>query len=199
MQMIEAAGCLFIQHGLALTAYSNKYKYFSGLGGKLMQDESPEHAAFRETLEELFEITPSKGLIEDCIKQFSKNPYHIQNTYYFKILSFDDYTLLADVLESHSISSMLYLTIPQNFLRLLMERNTTMYPAEIGELKVIHYRQPNHNVDINFIKDCKIAEKLVAKSKSAKLTTPAPVGTDPAETTNATTTTNATNATTNTN
>ena len=160
--MIEAAGCLFIQHELALVGYSNKYKYFSGLGGKLIQDESHEYAAFRETLEELFEIKPPPSLIEDCIKQFSKNPYHIQDKYYFKILSFDDYTLMAQLLDKYTISSILYPCIPKNFLRLMMERNTDIQIGEIGELKVIRYKQPNKNVDINFMNDCKIAEKIVA-------------------------------------
>jgi len=161
--MVEAAGCLFIQHSFALTGYSYKYKYFSGLGGKLAPDETPEHAAFRETLEELFEIKPPPpSLIEDCITQFSKNPYHIKDKYYFKILSFDDYTLLAQLLEKHAVSSILYASIPPNFIRLMMERKTDVIAAEIGELKVIRYGLPNQNVDINFINDCKIAEIIVA-------------------------------------
>ena len=66
--MINAAGCVFTNEKLILT----------GLGGKLNQNEDPIHAAWRETLEELFdwdsvtedillyciELTPSK-IIED--------------------------------------------------------------------------------------------------------------------------------------
>jgi ADP-ribose pyrophosphatase YjhB (NUDIX family) len=163
--MVTAAGCLFIQHGLALAGYSNKYKYFSGLGGKITQNETPEHAAYRETLEELFEIKPPPAaLIEQCITQFSKNPHYIQDKYYFKILSFDDYTLMAQLLDAHAVSSILYAGIPPNFLRLLLERNTEIQAAEIGELKVIRYGLPAQNVDINFIKDCKFAEKVVAQT-----------------------------------
>jgi len=158
------AGCLFIQHGLALCGYSNKYKYFSGLGGKIEPDETPEYAAFRETLEELFDIKPSRHLIEECISKFAKNLTCTRNKYFIKILSFDDFTIMANILTKYNVASLLYEIPPQNFLRLITERNTTLYPhLEIAEIQVIHYKNPSVKVDIEWINDCMAAETLLLK------------------------------------
>jgi hypothetical protein len=157
---VKAAGCLFIQQNTALCGYSQKYKIFSGLGGKVEAGETPVFAAWRETLEELFDINPTPMLILDCIETFIHNKEHKTQGYYFKILSFDDYQKLYPLLKKHNISSPLYNTAPETFISLILDRKPTEN-VEISDLAVVNYHDPRPNVDPEWQNDCFSAEKII--------------------------------------
>jgi len=157
---IKAAGCLFIQDKNALCGYSQKYKIFSGLGGKVEAGETPIYAAWRETLEELYDIRPPPLLILDCIEAFIYNKEHKDQGYYFKILSFDDYLKLYPLLQKHNISSPLYNTMPETFIDLVLERKPTE-DVEVTELMVTNYHTPSPKVDPEWQNDCFSAEKII--------------------------------------
>jgi hypothetical protein len=158
---VKAAGCLFIQGKAALCGYSQKYKFFSGLGGKVEAGERPVFAAWRETLEELFDISPPPLLILDCIEEFIYNKEHKIEGYYFKILSFDDYQKLYQVLKKHNITSPLYAKgLPTSFIDLVLERKPTEN-VEVTELLVTDYHYPSQKVDPEWQNDCFSAEKIM--------------------------------------
>lgn len=159
---IQAAGCLFIQGKAALCGYSQKYKIFSGLGGKVEPGETPVFAAWRETLEELFDIKPPPLLILDCIEEFIYNKEHKMYGYYFKILSFDDYEKLYELLKKHKITSPLYTNgPPTSFIDLVLERKPTEH-VEVTELLVTNYYEPSAKVDPEWQNDCFSAEKIMS-------------------------------------
>jgi hypothetical protein len=125
MNYVSAGVCFKNEtHILGGVQRVKKEKMISGIGGKREKlDESYYHTAFRELLEELFNIKPSLELISLCysfkpidVQYFSKNKY-IMVSYDFKQL-----IQLLNMLNKMKLKSPLYAKFPVSLEELLFER-----------------------------------------------------------------------------
>lgn len=153
MVTIKAAGCLFTQDTYVLTGYNPKYNVWSGIGGKVEPNESPRYAAYRETIEELFGFNPSQKILDDCESAFGMIPLIIRGNYAMIKISFDLYVHLSYILRAHKCITPFYNRIPISFDEIISQRKK-VENAEITELKVINYKEPNPDISIDLILDC---------------------------------------------
>jgi len=152
--MIKAAGILFIQDGLFIAAYNPVSAIWSGIGGKIEQDESPEQAAFRETIEELFGLIPSKPIIDTCVQEFSAIQIIERNTYAYIPLRFDQLKYLTAILKAHDCVSPYYTTLPDTVRDLVYQRQTPE-DAEITNLKFVDYVHHDDDISEELLEDCR--------------------------------------------
>lgn len=159
-----AAGCLFIQGSTVLAGYNPKYKLWSGIGGKIQPNESIKQAAYRETIEELFGLTPSDAIIEECIQTFEFKELFVRNNYAFIQLPIDSFIHIIYILRAHNYKSPYYNHLPTTVAELVNQRKTGP-DQEITELKLVDYRgrsgsdrsrSRNHSPDISqdLLDDC---------------------------------------------
>ena len=152
MTTIVGAGCLFIQKGYALVGYSQKYKHYSGFGGKQNAGETHIQTALRETAEELLGIDPTKTELDQLVKILEDKKLITRNNYAILVLTIDDISVFSTVFGARV--SPYYKTIPKNCSRFILERNPTE-TAEITEMKIIKVvSASNGDVDNEFIEDC---------------------------------------------
>jgi 8-oxo-dGTP pyrophosphatase MutT (NUDIX family) len=158
MSEIKAAGCLFIQGDYVLTGYNPKLNIWSGIGGKIEKGELPYQTAFRETIEELYGLIPSKEIIDNCVKIFSTYKMIIKNNYGFIPFSFDKISTISHIIKEYIDSTPYYDYIPMSFNELITIRKTTEN-MEITELKVINYKQHNPDISLDLLLDCEESQK----------------------------------------
>ena len=103
-------------------------KMISGIGGKREKDdESYYHTAFREMIEELFEIKSCKNLIDICYCfEPNKVIYYEENNYVMLIYDFKQLNemliLFKNIFERNKLQSKVYKIFPTNMTQLLFER-----------------------------------------------------------------------------
>lgn len=157
---VAAAGCLFIQGSTVLAGYNPKYKMWSGIGGKIQPNESIKQAAYRETIEELFGLTPSEAIVEECIQAFEFKELFVRNNYAFIQLPIDSFIHIIYILRAYNYKSPYYIHLPTTVAELVNQRKTGPH-QEITELKLVDYRgsssrNSNHSPDISqdLLDDC---------------------------------------------
>lgn len=149
----EAAGCLFIQDSTVLAAYNPKYNIWSGIGGKIQENESIKEAAYRETIEELFGLTPSAAIIKECIQTFDFKQPQLRNNYAFIQLSLDAFIHIIYILKAYNYKSPYYIHLPTTVSELVQRRK--MGPGqEITDLKLVDYRSPSADISKDLLDDC---------------------------------------------
>ena len=120
------AGVLFTNRRVALAGYHPKKSYLSGIGGKrTAADQTPQETAFREALEELFNIgVVPRSVIEYVCSMFS-TPENIlcYPNYLVYIYSFKDLSLLLHVCKSLGLVSPVYSSFPETLEELLLQRS----------------------------------------------------------------------------
>ena len=80
----SSAGCFFTDGKLYLAGYQPKKKnpYITGIGGHVELGEDEFEAAFRELIEELFEIHPvSKDLLKELLAKYVPHRRVCNNSY----------------------------------------------------------------------------------------------------------------------
>lgn len=149
---MKAAGCLFYQNNLVLAAYNPKYQIWSGIGGKIMPDEAPKAAAFRETIEELFGFTPSQDIIDECLHAFNLSELTINNTYGIVPINFTMFVHLSYILRAKKCTSIYYNTIPTEINELVYQRKI-IHNAEITHLKIVNTLESNPEISRDLLTD----------------------------------------------
>ena len=150
---VVAAGCLFIQGSTVLAAYNPKYNIWSGIGGKIQENESIKEAAYRETIEELFGLTPSAVIIKECIQTFDFKQPQIRNNYAFIPIPNDLFIHIMYILKAHNYRSPYYIHLPMSVSELVHQRKSG--PAqEITDLKLVDYRSPSTDISKDLLYDC---------------------------------------------
>ena len=157
---MKGAGCLFIQDTFVLVGYTPKINKWSGIGGKIQGHESLRETAIREMLEELFGLTPSQKLIDDCNNVLSTINLVIHDEYGILPISFDRYKMISLMLLQNDYASPYYKNLPMTFIDLVKER-LPQDGAEITELKVINFRLHNPDTDKCLLTDCYFIEKNI--------------------------------------
>ena len=130
------AGVVFKSDTHVLMGYQPHKAMISGIGGKPNDFEPILHTAFRETIEELFGVTPTYWLIISMAEMF-KNAKTVPNGgYTMFVLSFDDLIKFMFYVEASVQTSPYYSQFPQTLDDLLLRRRAPS-DAEVTHLALI--------------------------------------------------------------
>ncbi len=129
------AGCLFTdsRHVLAGFQPNKPKKIISGFGGKAEGNEITFQTAWRETLEELFEIPQEKILllIQEIPIYISYSKSYTNGNYTVFVYSFDDLLTLLQLCKTKHIVSPIYNTFPTELFELILFRQ----PKNVSEVQ----------------------------------------------------------------
>lgn len=150
----ESAGCFFTNDQLVLAGYQLKkpVSYISGIGGSKCPGETFQRTAFRETVEELFNINKFPVGLLDMIEYIIIPKKIRQNgNYAMIILGFDDLEMILKICRRYKVESPLYDTLPLNLTDLIFNRKLDM-SAEVSHLTLVPLDR-NIMFDPYFIED----------------------------------------------
>ena len=159
---MEAAGVLFLSpQNDTLFGWTPKLNKFSGIGGMIEADETPQQAAIREMLEELYGIVPTKPMIDEYIILFDSCPFLQHGTYGFYVIESDDYGLISKKLRKYYDSVPYYNRFPETIFNLIVDRNKELPDMEVTELIFMNPTYSLHyaKIDKEFIMDWALACK----------------------------------------
>jgi hypothetical protein len=150
IQTYQGAGCLFTDNKQVLAGFQQKGSYISGLGGRREYGENYHETAIRETVEELFDITPCEELIEE-LKTINYSKKFMNGSYVVLVYSFDDLFLFIQITKKHVGISKLYTEFPENILDLIYKRKIKN-ASEVQQLYLLPLNK-ELSIDKQFIKD----------------------------------------------
>lgn len=162
----KAAGSLFVSDTHVLCGYQpNKRKPgITGIGGSRNDLESYTHCAIRETLEELFDITPRETVITMICKNIT--PIHVMknNSYVCLVYSFMHLNTLLKICKKMKVQSPIYNTFPSSLRQLIFERKPKQ-SSEIRHLALLplHIKNTDNPLVLEeFILDLQIVTKVIS-------------------------------------
>lgn len=122
--MSEGAGCTFTNGRVILAGYQPRKKIpiITGLGGKKEGNEELIYTAWRETLEELFDIPEVPlSIIKKCIEKIPERVYeskgYVQYIYNFSVLE-----EVMKFCKEQGMKSFVYKEFPTTIQELVLER-----------------------------------------------------------------------------
>jgi len=119
-----------------LMGYQPDKNMISGIGGKPIGNETSIETAFRETIEELFGLQPSKSLMEVLVNNFGFKPEVKNDSYTMFIYTIDELLHFLCVIKSYSGSSPYYTNFPTSLDSLLFDRRTPL-GVEVSHLCMV--------------------------------------------------------------
>jgi len=131
-----SAGIVFKSETHVLMGYQPDKNMISGIGGKPIGHETLIEAAFRETVEELFGLQPSKELLEVLVNNFGFKPEVKNSSYTMFIYTVDELLRFLYVVKSHSGSSPYYTDFPTSVDSLIFNRRTPL-GVEVSHLCMV--------------------------------------------------------------
>ena len=150
----EGAGCLFTNKQLVLTGYqpTKMAPSISGIGGTKKPGETFQETAFRETIEELFNVEKiPAGLLEAIEVNLTPETIAKNDTYVFIVLSFNDLETILRLCKSYGLKTPMYKKFPLTLQDLIFKRLLDS-TAEISHLLLIPMVK-EICVDPYFVKD----------------------------------------------
>jgi hypothetical protein len=150
--MFSAAGCLFTDKKLVLAGYQFRHGkgVLDGIGGSRDGSEMAIETAFRETLEELFDIVPSAGLIAEMRSTFKPRSKFQTGQYICFVYNFKTLEKMMVFLKAHGLRSPLYKVFPVTVSELLFNRR--IRPTELTHLSLIPFVD-DLSLEEHFLKD----------------------------------------------
>jgi hypothetical protein len=132
-----SAGIVFKSETHVLMGYQSDKQMISGIGGKPIGSETTIQTAFRETIEELFGIQPSRWLLDSLLRYFSKSGNTVMNSgYTMFIYSLDDLVEFLCLMREFVGTSPYYVEFPVNIEDLLLTRRAPL-TVEVTHLCLI--------------------------------------------------------------
>ena len=131
-----SAGIVFKSETHVLMGYQPDKNMISGIGGKPIGHETPIETAFRETIEELFGIQPSKELLKVLVNNFGFKPEVKNSSYTMFIYTIEELLRFLCVVKSYSGSSPYYTNFPTSLDSLIFNRRTPL-GVEVGHLCMV--------------------------------------------------------------
>lgn len=128
-----SAGCVFKSDTHVLMGYQNRKGYMSGLGGKRIGNETFQHTAFRETVEELFGYTPAPRVVNMLVERFIPRDVIYNGFYTMFVFTLDDLTSMLRFLRCSIYGSPMYTRFPLTIDELIHTRRVDSY-YEVGHL-----------------------------------------------------------------
>lgn len=153
--MIKGGGCVFTNGRVILAGYQphKKIPVITGLGGKRNENEDPIETAWRETIEELFEIENiPEEILKICIEMKPENTIE-RNGYIQFIYNFGVLERILQECYIKGIQTSVYKQFPFTIQELLLERIEDE-KAEIETLALVPIK--NQTIAKHFIKDIQI-------------------------------------------
>ena len=137
--MFSAAGCLFTDKKLVLAGYQFRHGkgVLDGIGGSREEGEMAIETAFRETLEELFDIVPSAALVTEMRKHFKPRSKFQTGQYICFVYNFKTLEKMMVFLKGQGLRSPLYKLFPVSVSELLFYRR--IRPTELTHLSLIPF------------------------------------------------------------
>ena len=150
--MFSAAGCLFTDKKLVLAGYQFRHGkgVLDGIGGTREEGETAIETAFRETLEELFEIVCSDELIADIRRNFKPRSKFQTGQYICFVYNFKTLEKMMVFLKGQGLHSPLYKVFPVTITDLLFSRR--IRPTELTHLSLIPFVD-ELSLEEHFLKD----------------------------------------------
>ena len=150
--MFSAAGCLFTDKKLVLAGYQFRHGkgVLDGIGGSRDGSETAIETAFRETLEELFDIVPSAGLVTEMRRTFKPRSKFQTGQYICFVYNFKTLEKMMVFLKAHGLRSPLYKVFPVTVSELLFARR--IRPTELTHLSLIPFVD-ELSLEEHFLKD----------------------------------------------
>jgi hypothetical protein len=153
------AGCVFTDGNHVLAGYQphKKYPCISGIGGHTEQSETYLQTAYRETIEELFDVKEIPiGLLDTLIRKMAPKHISIKKGYVLVRFTFQDLEKFLKLCRKANLQSPLYSKIPKNLLQLIQRRGQTT-TSEISALCLLpivkHTGKPGSFVHPAFVSD----------------------------------------------
>lgn len=131
-----SAGIVFKSETHVLMGYQPDKNMISGIGGKPIGHETLIETAFRETIEELFGVQPSKELLTVLVDNFGFKPEVKNGSYTMFIYTIDELLRFLCVVKSYSGSSPYYTTFPTSVESLIFNRRTPL-GVEVSHLCMV--------------------------------------------------------------
>ncbi len=159
---LRAAGIFFSDDRHLLAAYQRKNDklIISGLGGKQeASDPTLYYTAVRETLEELYDIQPSTGLINQIIHALKPHVSLDVEGYANFYLSFEQLNRLMEMVAADT-SSPIYRAMPHTIIELIQNRRPLLN-SEISALALMPM-ESNAQIDPEFMGDINQFKQLIA-------------------------------------
>ena len=150
--MFSAAGCLFTDKKLVLAGYQFRHGkgVLDGIGGSRDGSETAIETAFRETLEELFDIVPSAGLVTEMRRSFKPRSKFQTGQYICFVYNFKTLEKMMVFLKGRGLRSPLYKVFPVTVSELLFNRR--IRPTELTHLSLIPFVD-DLSLEEHFLKD----------------------------------------------
>ena len=150
--MFSAAGCLFTDKKLVLAGYQFRHGkgVLDGIGGSREEGETAIETAFRETLEELFDISPSAALVAEMRCTFKPRSKFQTGQYICFVYNFKTLEKMMVFLKAHGLRSPLYKVFPVTVSELLFNRR--IRPTELTHLSLIPFVD-ELSLEEQFLKD----------------------------------------------
>lgn len=150
--MFSAAGCLFTDKKLVLAGYQFRHGkgILDGIGGTREEGETAIETAFRETLEELFEISPSAALVTEMRRLFKPRSKFQTGQYICFVYNFKILEKMMVFLKGRGLRSPLYKVFPVTITELLFSRR--IRPTELTHLSLIPFVD-DLSLEDHFLKD----------------------------------------------
>jgi hypothetical protein len=150
----QAAGCLFTNNQLVLAGYqpNKSLPYISGIGGTKMPGETFQRTAFRETLEEIFNVNTFPLGLLNTIELILEPTRIMQNgNYIIIVLTFEDLGIILRICRAYNLKTPIYDTIPLRLNDLIFNRKFDI-SAEITHLALIPLAK-KVTIDPYFVED----------------------------------------------
>jgi hypothetical protein len=115
------AGILFTDEKHVLAGYSFK-KQITGFGGHCIGRETPAQTAFREVVEELFEVEVDEELVDKLISEFRLKEFYLNDNYWVAKCSFEELERLLIIVKQFGVISPLYDEMPVTIQEVIFRR-----------------------------------------------------------------------------
>lgn len=117
-----SAGVVFKSETHVLMGYQPHKKMISGIGGKPLEGETLIRTAFRETVEELFGIQPTRWLLNGLVGYFQNATHRNNESYTMFLLSLQDLLNIMIIVGEFMGESPYYETFPRSLNELVLAR-----------------------------------------------------------------------------
>lgn len=151
------AGCVFTDGKHVLCGYQPQKKSpgISGIGGMKEIGETYLETAFRETVEELFDIkTLPRDLLPELLHTLHPRKMKMSKGYIQVLFSFEDLTLFLKICKKKGVISPLYSKVPKTLGELIQQRQVSS-SAEISHLCLLPVVKHEGDIFVNpcFLED----------------------------------------------
>lgn len=155
------AGCVFTDGNHILAGYQphKKFPCISGIGGHTEEGETYLQTAYRETIEEIFDVAFTQippGLIDTLIRKMAPKEIHSKKGYVLVRFTFQDLEKFLKLCRKSGLQSPLYSKIPKNLFQVI-QRRMQAPTSEISALCLLpivnHTGKPGSFVHPAFVSD----------------------------------------------